>query len=158
MRSDFDNLSTDELVALITSNARPASDPLSRVVGTVGIGSLLFHWAEAGKNPQITTLADSIHYIATSLSVGYSNIFPTTPAGKLVGAWIMIVGPALAAKALDAPEGGAASANDPVVLEKLDAVIGALGANAGRDRATPPDSALLEKLDAILLELKRLNG
>ena len=46
---------------------------------------LLFYWAESGANPSVQTYWDAVHYIATSLSVGYANIFPVTQAGKAIG-------------------------------------------------------------------------
>src|SRR3954452_22590139 len=57
--------------------------------------------AEEGHNPSVRTYVDAVHYISTSLSVGYANIFPVTQAGKAIGALGQMVGPALSAKALD---------------------------------------------------------
>jgi hypothetical protein len=71
--------------------------------------------------------------VTTALSVGYANLFPVTPLGKLIGGAVMTVGPALSARALDPPERGA----DPVAA-----------ANA----------AVLARLDAILAELRRLSA
>ncbi len=62
---------------------------------------MLFYLAESECNPQLQTYWDALHYIATSLSVGYANIFPVTPIGKAIGAMVMMVGPALSAKALE---------------------------------------------------------
>src|SRR4051794_3569227 len=61
----------------------------------------LFLAAEEGSNPAVRTYWDALHYVSTSLSVGYANIFPTTQAGKLIGAVVQMVGPALTARALD---------------------------------------------------------
>jgi len=63
--------------------------------------AVLFLAAEEGHNPAVNTYWDALHYISTSLSVGYSNIFPVTQAGKAIGAVVQMVGPALSAKALD---------------------------------------------------------
>jgi hypothetical protein len=62
----------------------------------------LFYAAEEGHNPSVKTFWDALHYISTSLSVGYANIFPVTQAGKAIGALVQMVGPALSSKALDA--------------------------------------------------------
>jgi len=51
-------------------------------------------------NPAVQTDWGAPHYIATSLSAGYANIFPVTAAGKASAA-VMVIGPALSAKALD---------------------------------------------------------
>jgi hypothetical protein len=61
----------------------------------------LFLLAEQDHNPAVKTYWDALHYISTSLSVGYANIFPVTQMGKAIGAVVMMVGPALSAKALD---------------------------------------------------------
>jgi hypothetical protein len=71
---------------------------LTRFVCTA---AALFFCAEEGRNPAVRTYFDALHYIATSLSVGYANIFPVTQAGKAIGAMVQMVGPALSAKALD---------------------------------------------------------
>jgi hypothetical protein len=61
----------------------------------------LFLCVEEGQNPAVRTYWDALHYISTSLSVGYANVYPVTPAGKLIGAVVQMVGPALSARALD---------------------------------------------------------
>ena len=61
----------------------------------------LFLCAEEGHNPSVKTYWDALHYVSTSLSVGYANIFPVTPAGKAIGAVVQMLGPALSSKALD---------------------------------------------------------
>jgi len=57
--------------------------------------AVLFLCAEEGHNPSVRTFWDALHYVSTSLSVGYANIFPVTQAGKAIGAVVQIVGPAL---------------------------------------------------------------
>jgi hypothetical protein len=84
-----------------------ARDDLTELVA---VASALFFAAEHGENPQVQTYWDAFHYIATSLSVGYANIFPTTPMGKLIGGVVMMVGPALSARALE--DGGEPKARD----------------------------------------------
>jgi len=61
----------------------------------------LFLCAEEGHNPAVKTYWDALHYVSTSLSVGYANIFPVTPAGKAIGAVVQMLGPALSSRALD---------------------------------------------------------
>jgi hypothetical protein len=61
----------------------------------------LFFCAEEGHNPAVRTFWDALHYVSTSLSVGYANIHPVTQAGKAIGAVVQMLGPALSAKALD---------------------------------------------------------
>ncbi len=77
--------------------ATPRED-LTELVATA---AALFYLAEHEANPLVQTYFDAFHYIATSLSVGYANIFPVTPMGKLIGGVVMMVGPALSAKALE---------------------------------------------------------
>lgn len=113
------------------SEPAPALSPAEQLGQLVAWGGALFYWAEAGHNPRVRTYLGAAHYVSTSLSVGYANLFPVTELGKLVGALVMAVGPALSARALDAqaPRGG------------------------GEDMA-----AVTARLDAILAELRRLGA
>ena len=61
----------------------------------------LFYCAEHGENPGVKTYFDALHYVSTSLSVGYANLFPVTQAGKVIASVVQMVGPALSAKALE---------------------------------------------------------
>jgi len=65
----------------------------------------LFLWSEEGYNPAVRTYWDALHYVSTSLSVGYANIFPGTQTGRLIGAVVQMLGPAISAKALDRDPG-----------------------------------------------------
>ena len=104
----------------------------------VSWASALFYYFEEGQNPGVNDYWDAFHYVATSLSVGYANIFPCTAAGKVIGSVVMMVGPALSARALE-PAGAAVAAAAP----------------SATDAAMPE---LMGKLDAILQELKQLNA
>src|SRR5436305_2595888 len=80
--------------------ATPSSmAPIDELNALVTMGAALFYWAEEGQNDSVRTYWDALHYIATSLSVGYANIFPVTPLGKAIGAVVMMVGPSLSAHA-----------------------------------------------------------
>jgi hypothetical protein len=100
-----------------------ASDPARGMTELVASASLVFYWAEAGLNEDVKTYWDAFHYIATCLSVGYARIFPVTPVGKIVGGIVMMVGPALSARAL---EGAAESHGDTAVVARLDAILAEL--------------------------------
>ncbi len=63
--------------------------------------AVLFLCAEEGHNPSVRTYWDALHYVSTSLSVGYANIYPVTQAGRAIGAVVQMVGPALSARALE---------------------------------------------------------
>jgi len=76
--------------------------------------AVLFLCAEEGHNPSVRTYWDALHYVSTSLSVGYANIFPVTQAGRAIGAVVQMVGPALSARAL---EGNAPDKMDEVLAE-----------------------------------------
>lgn len=106
------------------------TNPLEAMTLLVASSAGLLYVAESGRNDKIQTYWDALHYVATSLSVGYASIFPETSLGKALGALLMMVGPALSSRALNPPA----------------------PAPAG-----PSENALLaEKLDAILAELKRI--
>jgi hypothetical protein len=113
-----------------TEVAAPAvATPAQELAALVSWGAAAFYWAEAGANPRVTTYWDALHYITTALSVGYANIFPVTQIGKIIGALVMTVGPALSARALDqAPRAAAddGTAGTALVAEKLDAILAEL--------------------------------
>jgi voltage-gated potassium channel len=109
-----------------------ARDPLEALAVTVLGGSFLFYLAEKDENPKVTTYIDALTFISTCLSVGYADIFAKTQAGKAIATAIMMVGPAMAAKALDPPSAAVAAADDAslavqrTIVEKLDAILGEL--------------------------------
>jgi voltage-gated potassium channel len=80
-----------------------AREPANAIVLTVLGAAAAFYVAERGRNAKVTSFYDALVYAATNLSVGYSDIFAKTPAGKAVGSLLMTYGPALATRALDAP-------------------------------------------------------
>lgn len=60
--------------------------------GAIACGVLLYY-IEVGTNPAIKSLYDSIWWaFVTVTSVGYGDITPVTPAGRLVGIVLMIFG------------------------------------------------------------------
>ena len=105
-------------------------DPLDALFGTVLVGAYLFYRAEHGHNPKVARYWDALTFIATSLSVGYDNTFPETAAGEAVASLVMIIGPSMAASALDPP---AAEKTDPngEVVRRLDAILEELRAQRG---------------------------
>jgi hypothetical protein len=114
--------------------------PLESLI-TVVLGSAwVLYLAEKDVNEGIQTYDDALYYISTCLSVGFANVFPQTQLGKFVAAVVMMIGPSLSSW---------------VVEGRLTA------RNAGTAAAPPPPPApapdlapLLEKLDAILQELR----
>ena len=106
-----------------------AAQPLEALAAVVTAATAVFYWAERGVNEKVQDPWDAFHYVTTALSVGYANIFPVTPIGKAVGGLVMMVGPALSSHALDRP--------------------------AAEPQAA---TALVAKLDEILVELRRLGA
>lgn len=108
-------------------------DPIDALVATVLGGGIAFYLAEQGKNPNCTTPWDGILYIATCLSVGYDNLFPTTPTGHALASLVQTFGPALSGMAFDAPavEARAEADDDAAVnraiLARLDDIVRLLG-------------------------------
>ncbi len=82
---------------------KQAADPMNSVVFTVLLGAAAFYTAERGQNPKVNSYFDALVYVSTNLSVGYSDIFAKTEAGKAIGATLMTYGPALAARVFDVP-------------------------------------------------------
>ena len=109
-------------------------DPLDTLAVTVLGGSYLFYLAEQGKNPKCESFFDALVFITTSLSVGYSDIFPKTDAGKAIASFVMTFGPAISAAALEPPGAEvAAEAKEGLdvqkaILAKLETIAAALAA------------------------------
>jgi hypothetical protein len=90
-----------ELPELQQKLANFAADPAGSLTELMVFTSTLFFLAENGHNPRVTSLIDAFHYVSTSVSVGYANIYPVTPLGKIIGSVVMLVGPSLAAQLLN---------------------------------------------------------
>lgn len=124
----------DTALAPIPAGPAPVvATPAEELSLLVAWASALFYWAESADNPSVRSYWDALHYVSTSLSVGYANIFPVTALGKAIGAVVMMVGPALSARVLDSEP---RSEGEP----------------------TGGQAAVVEKLDAILAELRRQHG
>ena len=78
-------------------------NPMDAAFGFLGAASAAFYAAEKGINPKINSYIDSFYYIATCASVGYADVFAVTQTGKAIASLVMVMGPAVAAKALDRP-------------------------------------------------------
>jgi hypothetical protein len=78
-------------------------NPLDAAFEFLGTASLAFYAAEKDANPKIRSYVDAFYYIATCASVGYADVFAVTQTGRSIAALVMVVGPALAARALDRP-------------------------------------------------------
>ena len=98
-----DRVPVDEWAEKLTDH------PARNVTAFVGLATVLFYAAERGHNPKVKSIYDAMVYCTTNISVGYSDIFAHTPAGKVIGSVLMTLGPAMAAKALDGPKNGRAA-------------------------------------------------
>jgi hypothetical protein len=111
-------------------------DPIDALFHTVIGGGLAFYLAEKDSNPNCVTPWDGVLYMATALSVGYDNLFPTTPIGHALATFAQTFGPALSGAALDAPaaETVAAAAEatevNRAILARLDDIVRLLSARA----------------------------
>jgi hypothetical protein len=112
--------------------AKYTEDPIGATATTVLVASWLFYRAERGHNPKVQSLYDALVYVSTSLSVGYSDIVPKTPAGKTIGTAVMTFGPAMAAGLLDEPDKAKkAEADTRAVVDRLDRILAALEKRSG---------------------------
>lgn len=118
---------------------KQAEDPMNTVVVTVLLGAAAFYAAERHENPKVSSFYDALVYVSTNLSVGYSDIFAKTDAGKAIGSALMAYGPALAARVFDVPNEAKARAEE-----------GERSESALRDIAS--------KLERILQELQSQRG
>ncbi|MET0795310.1 MAG: ion channel [Polyangiaceae bacterium] len=115
-----------------------AREPANAIVLTVLGAAAAFYVAERGRNAKVASFYDALVYAATNLSVGYSDIFAKTPAGKAIGSLLMTYGPALATRALDPPGAAQPGASGPQPAGVSDAAV----------------ERIVASLDAILSELR----
>ena len=103
-----------------------ADDPMGTTLTTVLVASWLFYRAERGHNPKVQSFYDALIYVSTNLSVGFSDIFAQTPAGKTLGTALMTFGPAMAAGFLDKPKAAGESEQARAIVDRLDRILAAL--------------------------------
>lgn len=119
------------------------AQPLTNLIALVGLGAALFYQAEVGKNPKVTSYHDALIYISTCCSVGYGDIFAQTPLGKLIGTFVMTIGPAMANAAFDGcaaarvAEDEGQRALQRETLDVLKAILAELRAHNSGDPAVP---------------------
>ena len=116
-----------------TFSAKLAERPAQNTLIILGLGALLFYQAEKDVNPKVNTIFDALEYCSSSLSVGYTSIYPQTPLGKLVATALMTYGPALSGAVLEGPKNPAAD-----------------------DRPDPTQQKILAALEQILLQLQNV--
>jgi len=85
-------------------SAKLAQRPAQNTLIILGLSAVLFYTAEKNINPKVATIYDALEYCSSSLSVGYTSIYPQTPIGKLVATLLMTYGPALSGAMLDGPQ------------------------------------------------------
>lgn len=94
-------VSYQKLKQLLLQQGR--KEPMDTALGMITAGSLLFYLAEKEVNPKVNSIGDAFVFISTCMSVGYSDIFAKTEAGKAIATTVMTFGPALAATMFDRP-------------------------------------------------------
>ena len=121
----------DPLVEGVKDDVRDAlrKDPIESAMLAILVGSYAFFQAEKGVNPKVLTFNDALVFVSTSMSVGYSDIFPKTERGKIIASVIQTVGPSLTTRFLDPTrkeeqqEKQAAAETQQQILAKLDAIL-----------------------------------
>jgi hypothetical protein len=96
--------------------ARLTKTPARNTASLVAASAAIFYAAERDHNPKVNDIWDACVYCSTCLSVGYGDIFARTPVGKIIGSFLMTIGPALSGAALD---GASAKKQDDLQAEVL---------------------------------------
>ena len=109
-------------------SAKLAERPAQNTLIILGLSTVVFYMAERDHNPRVNTIFDSLEYCSSSLSVGYTGIFPQTPLGKTVATFLMTYGPALTGAMIDGPKQNAESRHvtEQKMLETLEQILGEL--------------------------------
>jgi voltage-gated potassium channel len=111
--------------------AKYNENPMGSTVTTVLVASWLFYRAERGHNPKVNSYYDALVYVSTNMSVGYSDIFAKTPAGKSIGTALMTFGPAMTASIMEEPKKeGEIDIDQRAIVDRLDRILTALEARA----------------------------
>jgi len=105
-----------------TLSAKLMARPAQNTLIILGLGALLFYYAEHNDNPKVNTIYDALEYCSSSLSVGYTSIFPQTPLGKTIATLLMTYGPALSGAMLEGPKTITQTSPDPVQEKMLRAL------------------------------------
>lgn len=111
-------------------------DPVDAILWTTIVCAHLFYRAEHGHNPKVKSYNDALVYVSTNLSVGYCDIFAMTEGGKQIATFLMVFGPAMAARTFDVTKQEAEardaeeSAHSKAMLDKLDRIAELLAPNA----------------------------
>src|SRR5206468_10393166 len=105
----------DRMPTLDSWAATLAEKPGQNTAALVAVSSALFFAAERGHNPKVRDIYDAMVYCSTCLSVGYADIFARTPVGKLIGTFLMTIGPSMAGKTTD----GRAEEKSAIVQEQM---------------------------------------
>ena len=118
-----DNLPLDEWATKL------GGSPARNTAALVALSSLLFYAAERDHNPKVSDVFDAGIYCSTCLSVGYGDIFARTPLGKLLGSFLMTIGPSLSGAALDGPATGRGDEVQTEILSTLRQILDRLPAS-----------------------------
>lgn len=59
---------------------------------------MAFYVAEKDHNNKVDDLWDALEYCSSSLSVGYTDVYPQTPLGKIVASLLMTFGPSMVSR------------------------------------------------------------
>lgn len=106
--------------AKAAARATVMRDPMDSALATLTGATMLFYLAERGVNPKVKSPLDALVFISTCLSVGYSEIFARTSAGKAIASTVMTIGPSITAQLFAPPARSQAPAPDPGLKEVAD--------------------------------------
>lgn len=114
-------------------SAKLGERPAQNTLIILGLAAVLFYYAERNENEKVNTIYDALEYCSSSLSVGYTSIYPQTPLGKTVATLLMTYGPALSGAVLEGPmnpgKEGAGDATQEKILATLEEILVQLQSN-----------------------------
>ncbi len=103
-----------------------SKNPLEALLLFLIGGSVIFYNAERRINPKVKTFWDAFYFVSTCASVGYVDVFAQTQAGKIISGALNTFGPSLTARLLHRSRTEVPVNADQAILEKLDAILNEL--------------------------------
>ena len=125
-----DKLSVEDL------SAKLGEEPARNTLAMVGLCTVAFYVAERDHNDKVDDVWDAMEYCTSALSVGYTDVYPQTPMGKIVASILMTFGPSMVSRVTAPAEPPPDDAMQQEMLTTLRAILAELQKRPAEPTAT----------------------